>query len=63
MIVYEAEAYPLVSLRVDDHPEPVAELRRIFDRFHPLLPYYRQRPTDPDLPSVYEWAEQQGLKL
>jgi uncharacterized Ntn-hydrolase superfamily protein len=63
LIVYETESYPLMSLRVDDHPEPVADLRRIFDKFHPLLPYYRQRPIDPDLPKVYDWAKQQGIEL
>lgn len=27
--VHEAEAWPLIDLRVDDHPDPVSELRRI----------------------------------
>lgn len=30
LVVYEAEAYPLVDLRVDEHRHPVAELRRIW---------------------------------
>lgn len=29
LIVYDAEDYPLVDLRVDEHPDPVAELRRV----------------------------------
>ena len=29
--VYANEAYPYVELRVDDHPDPVAELRRVLE--------------------------------
>jgi uncharacterized Ntn-hydrolase superfamily protein len=29
LTVYDAEDYPLVDLRVDEHPDPVAELRRV----------------------------------
>ena len=61
VIVYENDVYPLISLRVDDHPEPVVELRRIFDKFQPLMPYYRERPSNPDMPSVHDWAKQRGL--
>ena len=32
LLVYHAEAYPSHSLRVDEHAQPVAELRRIFQR-------------------------------
>ena len=63
IVVYESEVYPLVSLRVDDHQEPVGELRRIFDKFIPLLPYYRERPTNPQLESVHDWAQQRGLAI
>ncbi len=31
ILIYGTEDYPDVSLRVDDHPEPLAELRRIYD--------------------------------
>jgi uncharacterized Ntn-hydrolase superfamily protein len=34
------EEYPYVDLRVDEHTEPVAELRRIFD-IHSALPYVK----------------------
>lgn len=29
--VVTTESYPLVDLRVDDHPDPLAELRRLYD--------------------------------
>ena len=63
ILVFESDVYPLVSLRVDDHEEPVGELRRIYDKFHALLPYYRERPSNPDLPSVHDWARERGLSL
>jgi len=31
LLVRGAEVYPLVDLRVDEHPDPVVELRRIFE--------------------------------
>ena len=40
LIVYTTERYPALDLRVDDHPEPVAELRRLYvkslERFQPF---------------------------
>jgi len=41
LIVYTTERYPALDLRVDDHPEPIAELRRLhevsLDRFQPFV--------------------------
>jgi len=41
LLVYATETYPLLDLRVDDHPEPVAELQRLYEvsleRFQPFL--------------------------
>jgi uncharacterized Ntn-hydrolase superfamily protein len=41
LIVYTTEAYPALDLRVDDHPEPIAEWRRLYevslDRFQPFV--------------------------
>jgi len=42
----------MVDLRVDLHPEPVAELRRMADEYFPLVPYYNLRPSDPNMPRV-----------
>ncbi len=38
--VYGTEIFPWIDLRVDHHPERIAELRRIHDIHRPLLPYY-----------------------
>ena len=47
IVVYEKHEFPIVNLRVDVSLEPVAELRRIFDWFKPLIPYYVDRTLDP----------------
>jgi len=41
LLVVRDEEYPYIDLRVDDHPEPVAELRRIFTRYV-ALPYFQE---------------------
>ena len=44
--VFWKEAYPWVDLRVDEHPWPVAELRRIFEiARHQLVPFTQGMPT------------------
>jgi uncharacterized Ntn-hydrolase superfamily protein len=57
--VVDREPFATVDLRVDLHPEPVGELRRLADRYFPLIPYYSLRPLDPDVPRADEWLEQQ----
>lgn len=41
LLIHTSEAYPFLDLRVDDHAEPLAELRRLyeksFERFQPFL--------------------------
>ena len=41
LLIYTTEEYPFLDLRVDDHAEPVVELRRLYetslDRFQPFL--------------------------
>ena len=41
LLIHTTEDYPFLDLRVDDHPEPLAELRRLFavslERFQPFL--------------------------
>ena len=32
LLIVTTESYPVLDLRVDDHAEPLAELRRLFDR-------------------------------
>ena len=57
--VVDREPYATVDLRVDLHPEPVRELRRLADVYFPLVPYYNLRPRDPNLPSAAEWLAAQ----
>lgn len=47
LVVYEKEEFPIVNLRVDAALEPVGELRKIFNWFKPLIPYYVARTNDP----------------
>jgi uncharacterized Ntn-hydrolase superfamily protein len=46
LLVYKTEAFPYLSLRVDEHPYPVAELRRVFEvARHQLLPFVDGMPS------------------
>jgi uncharacterized Ntn-hydrolase superfamily protein len=46
LLVHDREEYPYVSLRVDEHRYPVAELRRVFEvARHQLLPFIKGLPT------------------
>lgn len=62
LLVAENEGYTIMNLRVDDHPQPTDELRRLFDKLHPLVPYYRERPDNPSIGRVYDWAAARGIK-
>jgi uncharacterized Ntn-hydrolase superfamily protein len=55
LFVVDREPYATVDLRVDLHPTPVAELRRLADAYFPLVPYYNLRPRDPSVPPAAEW--------
>ena len=59
LYVVDREPYPLVDLRVDLHPEPVAELRRLASEYFPLVAYYNLRPRDPTVPPAAEWLAAQ----
>jgi uncharacterized Ntn-hydrolase superfamily protein len=55
LYVVDRQPFAVVDLRVDLHPEPVRELRRLADRYFPLVPYYSLRPFNPDLPGADDW--------
>ncbi len=58
---YDREIYAYVDLRVDEHAEPIAELRRIYEAQKSLLPYYYGRPAQPDeYGREEEWLARQG---
>jgi uncharacterized Ntn-hydrolase superfamily protein len=57
LLVYGAESFALVDLRVDLHAGPIAELRRIYDWFRPLIPYYQERVLDPYIIREDRWRD------
>ena len=61
LYVVDREPFAIVDLRVDLHPEPVAELRRLADAYFPLVEYYRMRPVDPNVPPAAEWLTSRKL--
>jgi uncharacterized Ntn-hydrolase superfamily protein len=63
ILVYENEGYGIMNLRVDDHTEPMQALWRVFNKMHPLMPYYKERPDNPEIGRVYDWARERGLEL
>lgn len=62
VLVYENEGYSIVNLRVDDSDTPMAELRRLFNRLQPLVPYYKERPDNPTIGRVSDWAKARGIE-
>jgi len=60
LFVVDRAPYATVDLRVDLHPAPIVELRRLADAYFPLVPYYTLRPRDPNVPPAAEWLAQKG---
>jgi uncharacterized Ntn-hydrolase superfamily protein len=64
LVVYEQHPFPIVNLRVDVAAEPIAELRKIFDWFKPLIPYYVERTLDPtSVEPKKAFLEKRGLPV
>ena len=63
IIVYENEGFSIINLRVDYNEEPMKELWRLFDALHPLVPYYKERPDNPTLGNVVDWATARGIVI
>ena len=60
--VHHERSYAWVDLRVDEHDEPIAELRRLYTLYKPLIPYYNERPANPSLPRDDDWRKQLGIQ-
>jgi len=56
LLVYDQDRFARIDLRVDQHDEPVGELRRVFEAYRPFIPYYVQRQRDPRIAPWHEWA-------
>ena len=64
LVVYAQHDFPIVNLRVDVSLEPVGEMRKIFDWFKPLIPYYVERTLDPgSVVPKKAWLEARGLTV
>jgi uncharacterized Ntn-hydrolase superfamily protein len=62
VLVVDTEQYPLWDVRVDEHPEPLAELRRLIARFEEtLLPQIRKLPTRRNIRGQLSSDTEQGL--
>lgn len=55
LLVCAEHDFPIVDLRVELHDSPEAELRRLWDWFRPMVPYYAQRAYSPEVPRWWEW--------
>jgi uncharacterized Ntn-hydrolase superfamily protein len=55
--IYAGEEYPWLDIRVDDHPEPLAELRRLYEEARrKYLVFGRFLPTRADPSGVFDRA-------
>jgi uncharacterized Ntn-hydrolase superfamily protein len=53
--IYSGEVYPYLDLRVDDHPEPLVELRRLYEEARGLyLPFLQFLPSRVSPAGVYD---------
>lgn len=50
------DAYPDLDLRVDDHPDPLAELRRLYRVWHGYARHFRRFLPGRDHPGVFDRA-------
>jgi uncharacterized Ntn-hydrolase superfamily protein len=55
LVVHGEHIFPLVDLRVDLHDAPEAELRRLWDWYAPMVPYYVERAFSPSVPRWWQW--------
>lgn len=56
--VVDTEEYPMVDIRVDEHPDPVRELRRIYTVAHEkLFPLMQMMPTKANPRGNYDLEE------
>ena len=61
LLVMNRKSYAWVDLRADEHDEPIAELRRLYGLYLPLIPYYDARPANPGMPRDDDWRKQGGV--
>jgi uncharacterized Ntn-hydrolase superfamily protein len=52
LLVVHEHAFPYVDLRVDDHPDPIAEIARLWMLYAPVADNYLKRVLEPDSPEA-----------
>jgi hypothetical protein len=58
LLIFSSEDYPLLSLRVDDHAEPLLELRRLYEESRRLYqPFLTFLPRRDNPAGVFDRAE------
>jgi uncharacterized Ntn-hydrolase superfamily protein len=67
LMVCGAEAHPRTDLRVemanpvpDEGGDAVDDLRRVFDAFKPLIPYYQEWPGNPAMDNWRTWLDKKA---
>lgn len=69
LITYDTEPYGRTDLRVDfapkksGEPDAVDLLRRAFDTYKPMIPYYKVRPHNPSMIGWIDWLKTQGIEF
>ncbi len=56
LVVVSEDPYPDLDLRVDDHPDPLAELRRLHGVAHSYFVHFRRFLAGRDHPGVFDRA-------
>lgn len=58
LLIYSKEEYADLNLRVDDHPEPLAELKRLYEKAHErFIPYLTCSPSKARPAGIYDRQE------
>ena len=63
ILPYEPEGFSIINLRVDNSATPMDDLLDIFGKFYPLRDYYKQRPDNPAIGGMDDWAKAHGVQL
>jgi len=62
-------AFPYIDLRIDDHPDPIGEITRLWRLYAPVADNYVKRALEPDSPEAnalsvgYLTADEAGAVL
>lgn len=69
LITYDTEPYGRTDLRIDFAPKRAGEpdavdlLRRAFDQYAPMIPYYKVRPHNPSMIGWVDWLREKGVNF